>query len=121
MPSQNVTKTKVSEKLRSGASVPVSPDQTTTPSRKTARSPASASVTGLTTMRESRAESGRQLSSSNFVVCQASERATNETIRTSEAPQANSHSGIGRSWRPTSAWPAILSGSSSTEPRPPGS
>ena len=38
-------------------------------------------------------------------VCQATESPKNETTRTSEAAQANSQAGIGRSWRPTSAWP----------------
>ena len=108
-PSQKVTKTKVSEKLRSGASVPLRPDQTTTTSRNTPSAPASTSVTGLTTRRESQPETGRQVSSSKRVRRQASERATKETIRTSDAPHANSHSGIGRSWRPTSAWPTSRS------------
>ena len=105
IPSQTVTKTKVTEKLRSGASVPVRPDQTTTPSRATPAIPARMEVTRLTNSRESHGASGRQSSCSSRVRCQATERATKETIRTSDAPQANSHSGIGRSWRPTSAWP----------------
>ena len=37
-------------------------------------------------------------------LCQATERAKNETIRTSEAAQANSQAGIGRSCRANSAW-----------------
>jgi hypothetical protein len=45
-----------------------------------------------------------------LLVCQATESAKNETIRTSDAAHAKSHSGIGRSWRPKSAWPATRSG-----------
>ena len=47
--------------------------------------------------RESRSETGRQRSEENFESRQATERATNETIRTNDAPHANSQAGIGRS------------------------
>ena len=96
---------KVTEKLRSGASVPFSPDQTVTPSRKTPSAPASTSVTRLTSSDEIHSRAGRQWVSSKRDVCQATESPKNETTSTSEAAQANSHAGIGRSWRPTSAWP----------------
>ncbi len=100
-----MTKTKVTEKLRSGASVPLRPDQTTTQSSPTPIAPASTSVTGLITHREIQPRTGRQFVCSNRDLCQASDSPTKETIRTSEAAQANSQAGIGRSWRPTSAWP----------------
>ncbi len=108
-----MTNANVTEKFRSGASVPTSPDQIVTPRRKTPTSPASSSVPRLTTSRDSPSGSGRQCSSWNRDRCQASVRATNETINTTDAPQANSHSGIGRSWRPTSACAAAGAGATS--------
>ena len=104
---------KVSEKLRSGASVPSSPAQTTTPSRKTPSAPGEHLGHRVDEQRaRASRETGRQFRPRSAVVCQATESAKNETIRTSDAPQANSHAGIGRSWRPTSAWPTT-----SGEPR----
>ncbi len=99
-----MTKTKVTEKFRSGASVPLRPDQIVTPSRNTPISPQIAWVTGLRTATDSHRGPGRQCVSSNRLVCHANESTKNEMIRTTDAPQANSQSGIGRSCRPTSAW-----------------
>ena len=58
------------------------------------------SVARLVSGRESRSETGRQRSEENLESRQATERATKETISTSDAPHANSQTGIGRSWRP---------------------
>ncbi len=114
-PSQTVTKAKVTEKFRSGASVPLSPDQIVTPSRKTPSAPQTISTPRLSRAREIQERRGRQVSSSNRVACQAIERAKKETTRTAEAAQANSHSGIGRSWRPTRAWPTTSRGAASPD------
>ena len=111
-PSQTVTNANVTEKLRSGASVPLSPVHTVTPSKKTPIRPQMTSIPRFSSALEIAGRTGRQRVSSNLIVCHATVSATNETIRTSEAPHANSHSGIGRSWRPTSAWPAISKGAS---------
>ena len=53
--------------------------------------------------RESPAPRGRQWSSSKRGLRQAAESAKKETIRTIDAPQANSQAGIGRSCRAASA------------------
>ena len=112
-----MTKTKVTEKFRSGASVPFSPAQTVSPSRKTPSAPQSTSTSGLSSAFETTGRTARQRVSSKRLVCQATERAKKETMSTSEAAHANSHSGIGRSWRPTSAWPTTSSGAERTSPR----
>ena len=108
-----MTKAKVTEKFRSGASVPLRPVHTVTPSRNTPSSPHANSTGGLSSAREIAGRTGRQRESSNLLVCQATVRAKNETMRTSDAAQANSHSGIGRSCRPTSACPTTWNGASS--------
>ena len=59
--------------------------------------PATTWVGSAVTGRERRSETGCQPSDENSESRQATERATNETIRTTEAPHANSHAGIGRS------------------------
>ena len=65
--------------------------------------PARPAVTRLTTTRESPSEQRPPAVLLEAAASrQASVSATNETIRTSDAPQANSHSGIGRSCLPTS-------------------
>ncbi len=107
-----MTKTKVTAKLRSGASVPFSPAHTVSASRNTPRAPQRTSTSGLTSAFETAGRRARQRICSKRLLCQATVRATNETMSTNEAAQANSHSGIGRSWRPTSAWPTTSSGAS---------
>ncbi len=109
-PSQTVTKTNVTEKLRSGASVPFSPAHTVRPNRKTPIAPHRTSTGRLSSAREKPGAIARQRSSSKRLVCQRTVSAKNEMIRTNAAAHANSHSGIGRSWRPTSAWPTTWSG-----------
>ena len=96
---------KVTAKLRSGASVPSQPrvdrdaeqedaDRAADDLRRAGRAgPARA---------PRRAGAGR--SSSKRGSRQAAESAKKETIRTIDAPQANSQAGIGRSSRATSAW-----------------
>src|SRR6188472_145969 len=74
------------------------------PSRNTPARPQRTCAGALSSVRESPAPSGRQRSCSKRGVRQAAESAKKETIRTIDAPQANSQAGIGRSSRATSAW-----------------
>ena len=95
---------KVTEKLRSGASVPLSPDQTVTPSRKTPIAPGEHLGDRVDEQRREPARGpGASGSPRSGWCCQATESPKNETTSTSDAAQANSQAGIGRSWRPTSA------------------
>ena len=59
-PSQKVTKTKLTEKFRSGASTPSRPVQTTRTVRATPISPASAAVNGLSSRPERRGSAARR-------------------------------------------------------------
>ena len=60
-------------------------------------------VIGLSRTADSRGDSGRQSSSWSRALVQATESSAKETIRTSDAPQAKSQAGTGRSLRPTRA------------------
>ena len=86
MPIQKVTKTKVIEKFRSGATTPVSPVQTTSTSSPTPIRPASTSVPRLTTRRETRSLTGRVGVPSILGSRQPSRSPTNETIRMTSEP-----------------------------------
>ncbi len=59
---------------------------------------------GPSRARESPAPSGRQPSCSKRGLRQPTESAKKETIRTIDAPQANSQAGTGRSCLATRAW-----------------
>ena len=94
---------KVGAKLESAVCSPNSPAITVSSSSPTPIRPASTSVTGLTIARDSHEGRGRKASfPSSFGVRHSTDSPTNETISTTAAAHANSHSGIGRSARPTS-------------------
>ena len=100
-----MTKTKVTAKLRSGASAPRSPAETATPSKKT---PSRAAEGLERAAPEERAKCPSQrdanASPSNPAWRQAAARAKKETMRTIDAPQAKSQAGTGRSCREARAW-----------------
>src|SRR5687767_2209578 len=79
----------------------------TVPSSNTPRAPQRTVTTGLRRADDSRCDIGLHPSSWSLGSRHAVDSRAKETIRTSEAPQVNSHSGIGRSCRPTSAWPRM--------------
>ena len=101
-----MTKTKVTEKLRSGrlGALEARPDDDA--EQADADRPRE-HLGDRVDHAAARASRGPDASSSarTATLCQASDSPTKETIRTSDAAQANSQAGIGRSWRPTSAWP----------------
>ena len=95
---------KVSAKLRSGASVPAQPGVDGDAEQEDAdRAAEDLRRAGRAGPARAPPPSGRQRSSSKRGSRQAAESAKKETIRTIDAPQANSQAGIGRSCRATSA------------------
>jgi hypothetical protein len=118
-PSQKVTKMNTTAKLLLGESVPSSPAYMTRASSPTPISPQIASVTGLTSARESHRAIGRHRSSASRGEVHATESSANETIRTSEAPQAKSQAGTGRSSREARPWADAASGRDKKAIEPP--
>src|SRR5919109_3627308 len=101
----------VGAKLSCAACTPLSPLHTVTTSNATPRAAANFSVIGFTTRRDSRSGSGRKpLWLSSCGLRQRTARPTNDTMSTTAAAHAKSHSGIGRSARPLSPWAAAGSG-----------
>ena len=84
--------------------MPESPDQTVAASRTTPITPARNAAGRPARIAEIHPGPGRQRSSSSFGSRHIAVSRTKVIIRTSAAPQANSHSGIGRSFLPTRAW-----------------
>src|ERR671924_1316833 len=101
----------VGAKLSCAACTPLSPLHTVRTSNATPTAAASVSVIGFTTRRDSRSGSGRKpLWLSSCGLRQRAARPTNDTMSTTAAAHAKSHSGIGRSARPLSPWAAAGSG-----------
>ena len=72
----------------------------------------------MSAARENQRGIGRQSSSCRRALVQATESSANEMIRTSDAPQAKSQAGTGRSLRPTSACAEATSGKRSAATGP---